>query len=439
MIPVVTPEEMRAVDAGAPEPLDTLVDRAGRAVALAAVRMLGGVYGRRVTVVAGPGNNGADGRVAARVLARRGVRVRVVSPDERAALVGIDLVIDAAYGTGLSRPYEFPEVAADVPVLAVDIPSGVDGLTGELLGRPRRADETVTFVALKPGLLHEPGRSWCGRVRVVPIAGLAVEKVSTHVVERSDAASWVPTRGADHHKWRSALRIIGGSAGMTGAVELAARAASRVAGYVETAVPGREGLDHPVEAVGRWLPAMEWGSLAAADVDRFGAVLAGPGLRDPGELASLLTCTRPLLLDASALVPELVGAIRARSGPTIITPHDGEFARLGGSSTVDRIGATRDLAADLGVVVLRKGPTTVIAAPDGAVRMVTNGGPELASAGTGDVLAGLVAGLTACGVDAFDAAAAGAWIHAAAVAGRVGVVASDLVAAIPGVLEQLRG
>ena len=158
MIPVVTPDEMRAVDAAALEPVDVLVDRAGRAVARAAVRMLGGVYGRRVVVVAGPGNNGADGRVAATVLERRGVRVQVVSPDELDVLVGIDLVIDAAYGTGLSRPYEFPEVAPGVPVLAVDIPSGVDGLTGESLGRPRRADETVTFAALKPGLLHEPGR-----------------------------------------------------------------------------------------------------------------------------------------------------------------------------------------------------------------------------------------------------------------------------------------
>jgi NAD(P)H-hydrate epimerase len=439
MIPVVTPDEMRAVDAAALEPVDVLVDRAGRAVARAAVRMLGGVYGRRVVVVAGPGNNGADGRVAATVLERRGVRVQVVSPDELDVLVGIDLVIDAAYGTGLSRPYEFPEVAPGVPVLAVDIPSGVDGLTGESLGRPRRADETVTFVALKPGLLHEPGRSLCGRVRVVSIAGLEVEEVSTHVVERSDAAAWVPGRGADHHKWKTALRIVGGSAAMTGAVELAASAASRIAGYVEVAVPGREGVARPMEAVGRWLPATAWGSTAAADLDRFGAVLAGPGLRDPGELVPLLGCARPLLLDASALVPELAEAIRARSHPTIITPHDGEFARLGGSATADRISATCDLAADLGVVVLRKGPTTTIASPQGAVRMVTNGGPELASAGTGDVLAGLVAGLMASGADAFDAAAAGAWIHAAAASGRTGMVASDLPAAVPAVLEWLRG
>ena len=172
MIPVVTPEEMRAVDAAAPEPVEVLIDRAGRAVARVAMRMMGGTYGRRVTVVAGPGNNGADGRVAAAALERRGVRVRVISPDDRGPLVGVHLVIDAAYGTGLSRPYVFPEVGPGIPVLAVDIPSGIDGSTGQLLGRPQGADETVTFVALKPGLLHEPGRSLCGRVNVMPIAGL---------------------------------------------------------------------------------------------------------------------------------------------------------------------------------------------------------------------------------------------------------------------------
>lgn len=439
MIPVVTPEEMRAVDAAATEPVDVLIERAGRAVARAAVGMMGGTYGRRVTVVAGPGNNGADGRVAAAALEQRSVRVRVVSPDDRDPLVGVDLVIDAAFGTGVSRPYAFPEVAPGIPVLAVDIASGVDGLTGELLGRPQPADETITFVALKPGLLHEPGRSLCGRVQIAPIAGLDVAGASTHVVEPSDAATWTPFRGAGDHKWKAALRIIGGSTGMTGAVELAASAASRVASYVEVAVPGRNGVDRPIEAVGRWLPAAEWGSTATADLDRFEAVLAGPGLRDPGELEPLLGCGQPLLLDASALVLEIAGAIRGREAPTIVTPHDGEFIRLGGGGGADRIAATRDLAVDLGAVVLRKGPTTIVASPDGAVRMVTNGGPELASAGTGDVLAGLVAGLLVSGAEAFDAAAAGAWIHAAAPSGRVGVTASDLLVSIPGVLERLRG
>ena len=439
MIPVVTPDEMRAIDAAAPEPVEVLIERAGRALARAAERMMGGVYGRRVVVVAGPGNNGADGRVAAAALTRRGVRVRVVEPSVAGPIDGVDLVIDAAFGTGLARPYDFPAVAAGIAVLAADIPSGVDGLTGERLGSPIAADETLTFAALKPGLLHEPGRSLAGRVRLAPIDGLDVSSASMHLVEASDVAEWVPARSPADHKWRAALRIVGGSAGMTGAVELAAAAATRVAGYVEVAVPGREGLAHPVEAVGRWLPAAEWGAIAVGDLDRFGAVLAGPGLRDVSELSPLLAADRPVVLDASALTAELVDDIRRRDHPTVVTPHDGEFARLGGDADTDRVTATCRLAADLGAVVLRKGPTTTIAAPDGAVRIVANGGAELASAGTGDVLAGLVGALVASGADPFDAATAGAWIHAEAGGGRPGLVASDLPVAIPAVLERLRG
>lgn len=439
MIPVVTPDEMRAIDAAASEPVEVLIERAGRAVARAAERMMGGVYWRRVVVVAGPGNNGADGRVAAAALARRGVRVRVVEPSIAGPLGGVDLVIDAAFGTGLTRPYDFPAVDAGIPVLAVDIPSGVDGRSGERLGSPIAAAETITFAALKPGLLHEPGRTLAGRVRLVPIDGLDVSSATIHVVESADVAGWVPPRSPDDHKWRAALRIVGGSAGMTGAVELAATAATRLAGYVEVAVPGRDGVTVPPEAVGRWLPAAEWGTTAAGGLDRFGAVLAGPGLRDVSELGPLLAVDGPLVLDASALVPELVDDIRRREHPTIVTPHDGEFARLGGDAGADRVTATRQLAGDLGAVVLRKGPTTTIAAPGGAVRIVANGGPELATAGTGDVLAGVVGALLASGIGAFDAAAAGAWIHAEAAGGRRGLVASDLPAALPAVLEHLGG
>ena len=157
MIPIVTPAEMAAIDAAAPVPVAALVERAGAAVARAAVDLLGGTYGRRVAVIAGKGNNGADGRAAATRLQRRGVRCVVLEPDIAALPVEVDLVIDAAYGTGLSRPYDFPAVPEGVPVLAVDIPSGVDGLTGARLGSPVAADRTITFAALKPGLLLEPG------------------------------------------------------------------------------------------------------------------------------------------------------------------------------------------------------------------------------------------------------------------------------------------
>lgn len=439
MIPVVTPSEMRAIDDAAADDIDVLLERAGRAVARAAVRLLGGTYGRRVVVVAGPGNNGADGRVAAEVLARRGVGVVVVDPSTPDPLPPADLVIDAAFGTGLSRAYDFPSVPAGVPVLAVDIPSGVDGLTGVAQGRVTAAAETITFVALKPGLLLEPGRSLAGTVRVEAIEGLEVDEASVHLVEEADVAASMPRRRPTDHKWRSAIRIVGGSPSMTGAVQLAASAAVRIAGYVEVAIPGRPGLETPREVVGRWLPGTEWGDVAAADTARLSAVLAGPGLADASELRPLLELDLPLVLDASALQPDLTDAIRARTAPTILTPHDGEFARLGGSDTADRIGATQAMARDLGAVVLRKGPSTVISGPDGTTRIVANGGPELASAGTGDVLAGIIAALVGCGADPLDAAAGGSWVHAAAGGARVGLVASDISEALPDALRRLGG
>ena len=202
MIPVVTPAEMAAIDEAAPEPVEVLIDRAGRAVARSAVAMMGGVYGRRVVVVAGPGNNGADGRQAAAVLRQRGVRVRVVAPGESGPLKDVDLVIDAAFGTGCVGRTGFP-VGDQVPVLAVDIPSGVDGLTGAA-GSPCAADRTVTFAAYKPGLLLEPGRSLAGRIEVVDI-GLDVSGASIDLVEGRtwpllpvpDAVTQVASRRAD--------------------------------------------------------------------------------------------------------------------------------------------------------------------------------------------------------------------------------------------------
>lgn len=428
MIPIVGPDEMAAIDAAAPEPVAVLIERAASAVARAAVAMLGGTYGRRVVVIAGPGNNGADGRGAASLLERRGVRTTVLSPDAPAVPDGVDLVIDAAFGTGLRRPFVFPAGAADVPTLAVDIPSGVDGLTGRVVGSPRPADRTITFAALKPGLLLEPGRSLAGAVEVADI-GLDVASASADLVEGADVADWLPVRGATVHKWHHAVRIIGGSETMTGAPRLAARAAQRMgSGYVQIAIPGRAGVDDPVEAVGHPLPATGWGERSVADPRRIGAFLIGPGL-GPGhgtEVASALRVERPLVVDGDALQPELIGRLRSREAATVVTPHGGEFHRLGGSADLDPIGATRALADDTGAVVVHKGPTTIVAHPDGAALVIANGDPALATAGTGDVLAGAITALLAQGVDPFRAGAAAAWLHAEAGRGVAGLIASDL-------------
>jgi len=439
MRPIVTPQEMAAIDAAAEEPVEVLVERAGRAVARAAVALMGGTYARRVVVVAGPGNNGGDGRVAARHLQRRGVRCVVVDAlDELTALPSADLIVDASFGTGLKRPYAFPGFDSATPVLAVDIASGVNGLTGEVLGEPAPAIATVTFVALKPGLLFEPGRSFTGRVEVADI-GLDTGLIHTHLVDASTVGEWLPSRPADTHKWKSAVRIIAGNPTMTGAAHLAARAAQRgEAGYVQLGTPGLDSDPNaPTEAVGLAIPAAGWSSAALAGLERFGALVIGPGLGagHDDDLVAVAGVEMPVVIDGDALTPAVVSRLGGRSVPAVLTPHDGEWQRLGGSMSADRISATREFAAVHGVVVLRKGPTTIVAEPDGEVLVVANGTPQLATAGTGDVLAGLIGSLLARGMPPPRAAAAGAFVHAEA-GRRAGpaMVAGDLTGLLGAVM-----
>jgi ADP-dependent NAD(P)H-hydrate dehydratase / NAD(P)H-hydrate epimerase len=450
MVPVVTPEEMAAIDAAAPEPVEVLIGRAGAAVAREAVDLLGGTYGRRVTVVAGKGNNGNDGRDAARRLERRGVRVRVIpaaeAPDR---LPPSDLVVDAAYGTGFRGSYHAPDPAG-APVLAVDIPSGVGGLTGEASGSPAPADRTVTFAALKPGLLLHPGRALAGEVVVADI-GLDTSSARAHVVDAGDVAAWIPRRAVDAHKWKAAVVIAGGSPGMTGAAHLAAAAAFRAgAGMVRVASPGVEhdpGL--PTEAIAVPVPVAGWEGAVLDQLGRARALIVGPGLglSAPNEAAVghvVADADVPTVVDGDGLsalgerAAELLGG-RRKPASVVLTPHDGEFARLaGGRPGADRCAAARDLAARTGAVVLLKGPTTVVAEPGGRVLLSTVGDQRLATAGTGDVLSGIIGALLARGVPGFEAAAAGAWLHGtAAMQGPPeGLVASDLVDAIPLVFTQ---
>lgn len=450
MIPVLTPQEMAAVDAAAPEPVEVLIERAGAAVAREALRMLGGGYGRRIVVLAGKGNNGADGRSAAVRLRRRGARVQVIDAiDAPSALPACDLVIDAAYGTGFHGEYQAPDT--DAPVLAVDIPSGVDGITGEAAGRVLAADRTLTFAALKPGLLLEPGRTLAGDVVVADI-GLDVSGAQAAVVERADVGRWLPARVPTTHKWKAAVLVIAGSPGMTGAARLAAQAAQRAgAGMVRVGSPGvDDDRTRPTEATGLALPEAGWAEVVLANAARFGALVVGPGLgRSPAtteQLWQLLAgWDRPLVIDGDGLValaerevpgqaptrPRLRDALGSGTAtPTaVLTPHDGEYDALTGQTPgADRIAAARSLAHQCGATVLLKGPTTVVADPSGSVRIVTTGDARLATAGTGDVLSGIIGALLAQGMVPFDAAAAGAWLHARAAAHgpRLGLVAGDL-------------
>ena len=444
MIPVVAPEAMRAIDAASPVGIDALIERAGAAVARVALEELGGSYGRRVVAVCGKGNNGADGRVAARLLRARGVRVTEVAADAAAGaeLPPCDLVIDAAYGTGFRGTYAAPDAGGAV-VLSVDVPSGEEV----------RADVTVTFAALKPSLVFDAdGRA--GAVLLEDL-GLDVSATTAWVVEPSDVPGRLPRRRRDAHKYAAAVAVVAGSPGMTGAAFLTSHAALRAgSGYCRLAVPGADvAAMAPSEVVAVPLPAEGWAPEALAATEKMRALAIGPGLgRSEVTQAAVRDVVRgarvPTVVDADGLfaLGDANGAMAVlaeRASEVVLTPHDGEFTRLTGDAPPDgaaRVDAVRELAARLGVVVLLKGPVTVVADPAGEVRFSRSGSPALATAGTGDVLTGVIASFLAQGLSPLDAAALGACAHgAAAVSGhRVGLVASDLLDLLPPFLSGAR-
>ena len=475
MKPLLTPAEMaeadrRTIEAGTP--VEVLMDRAGRAVAWGVREVCGGVYGRRGVVVCGKGNNGGDGLVAARVLRGWGVRVDTFALEDgidaarfERAIARADVFVDAMFGTGFTGELEgdaarvVDTVAGySVAVVAVDIPSGVNGLTGAVDGPAVSADRTVTFAARKPGLLFEPGRSHAGVVTVADI-GIDVGTPQAGVTEAADVSAWIPRRAPDTHKWAvGGVMVVGGTLGMTGAPMLVSRAVLRAgAGIVWCGMPGEAAAAASgSEVITVALPATPDGALDARaasvvlrELDRFGSLVVGPGLgRDERTQSAVIQLVAdapvPLVLDADGL-----NALRGDLAPlrmrhtmleatAVLTPHDGEFTRLMGEPPgKDRIAAARRLAAATDAVVLLKGSATVIAEPGGG-RIAVNptGGPWLASAGTGDVLSGIIGALLARGCDAFSAAAAGALIHGRAAdrAGHTGMIAGDLIEAIPAAL-----
>jgi ADP-dependent NAD(P)H-hydrate dehydratase / NAD(P)H-hydrate epimerase len=509
---VVRSDDMRAFDLASPVPIPALIERAGAAVAHEAINMLGGTYGRRVILLAGSGNNGADGRAAAVRLERRGVRVHTIevnryrSVPER--IEECDLVIDAVVGTGFTGQFSAPNVAGAL-VLAVDIPSGVDGLTGlvRVQNSAFRADRTVTFAAWKPGLLFGRGPEFSGVVKVIDI-GLPVTS-SVHVLNLQTARNRLPQRPLNDHKWKSAVFVIGGSVGMTGAPRLATAAAMRCgSGMVRVGIPGDTDVSGS-EAVGVHLPGDGWANAALLQTERCRAIVLGPGLGRSriamqGVRAVLSHATSiPIVLDGDGLAAlsasphhddpnglpqsrpgaddelrvqeakspaqraiyeannrralplitarpaEPIATVRnldsafdsaqkalqhRRSETTILTPHDGEYERITGKPVgADRMRAAQQLAVATRSIVLLKGPTTVVAAPNGRTELICNGDQRLATAGSGDVLSGIIASLLAQGLSPFEAAATGAFLHgeAANCCASHGVIASDLVAALP--------
>jgi hydroxyethylthiazole kinase-like uncharacterized protein yjeF len=273
-----------------------------------------------------------------------------------------------------------------------------------------------------------------------------------HLVQRSDVAAWLPERPADAHKWQAAVRMVAGSVGMTGAAGLGARAAMRVgAGMVHLSAVGTLVVDAPVEVVQHPLVGTAWARTVLDSLDRFHSLVIGPGLgRDDTTAAQVRAVvqasTVPLVIDGDGLFAMAwnsqgaASLLRNRTVPTVLTPHGGEYAMLAGAPpSADRLVSARRLAADTGCIVLLKGPATVIAHPEGESLVVTSGDSRLATAGTGDVLSGIIGGLLARGMPAYAAAAAGAWLHgrAAHLAPSHGMVASDIADRLPAVLEEL--
>lgn len=446
--PVLTAAEMRAaeqkaIDAGTS--VDALMERAGAAIAEAVWRIAGHA---EVLVACGPGNNGGDGYVAARLLRDRGVKVRVAALGPAKAQAAHNaasrwggpveplaeakrapVLIDALFGTGLARPLDDATAAALARLcagahrrIAVDLPSGVATDDGHVLGTAPRVDLTIALGALKPSHLLLPAAALCGQVAVADI-GLGPIEARVHRITRPHL--WPPAHDANKYR-RGKLLVLAGD--MPGASLLAALAGQRAgAGYVE--LLGTEG-DAPPHALVR----RRWSESALED-QRVGAVVVGPGLgrgaTARARLDAALGSGRPLLLDADALT--LIGKARHdRLAGHVLTPHWGEFVRLFGDSGADRLTQARAAAAASGAIVLLKGADSIVAHPDGRAAIFPLAPSWLASAGTGDVLAGIIGALIAQGMTPFDAAQAGLWLHAEA-ARRAGtmLIADDLIAHLP--------
>ena len=438
-------EQIRAAEAAllAELPEGALMLRAAYALSVHCGQLLDRVYGARVMLLVGAGNNGGDALFAGAELARRGARVTALLLDGRRAhadgllaldaaggrlagpepalLRGADLVVDGILGIGgkgglRGAAVDLAEAAADLPTVAVDVPSGVDADTGWAGEAAIRADVTVTFGALKPGVVIGRGAELAGEVRLVDIGlGAVLPEPRTRLLEAADVRAVLPQpEGSDDKYTRGVVGVAAGSEQYAGAGVLATGAALhggagmvRYLGLAPDAVRARypEVIVHP--------------DSRPQDV-RVQAWVVGPGLGTDDTamtlLSDVLRTDVPVIADADAitLIARSPGLVRGRAAPTVLTPHDREFARIADGPSADRLASVRRAARELGATVLLKGNATVIADPDGAAFVNATGTPWLATAGSGDVLSGLIGSLLAAGLSAPLAAAVGAYVHGVA-------------------------
>ena len=468
-------DQVRAAEAAlmAQVPQGALMQRAAAALARRCAQLLGRVYGTRVVVLVGAGDNGGDALYAGARLAHRGAQVDVLLASERAhsaglaalraaggrvdgpeqsaeqLLLGAELIVDGVLGIGGRGGLRDPAAgwaglaaASGATVVSVDIPSGVDANDGRVSGATVRADVTVTFGTRKPGLVVTPGASFAGLVECVDI-GLELPPAAVEILDAEDVAARLPTPESTSHKYsRGVLGVAAGSETYTGAAVLSTGGAIRAgAGMVRYVGP-----EHPAGYVrDRWPEAVVTVMGEGCDPTSAGQVQAwvvgpgvGTGLAAEAVVRAVLATDLPVLVDADGLtvLSAHLDWVAHRRGPTLLTPHAGEFARLVGTDRggveADRLAWVRRLAAELGVTVLLKGAGTLVADPDGRTRVNPTGTPWLATAGSGDVLSGVCGALLAGGLPALDAASCGAFLHGLAgqlAAGRPGapIAAEDLV------------
>ncbi len=487
MLELLTAEEMGRADRLTIEsgvPGLALMENAGRAVAEDVARRFPDAGS--VTVLCGPGNNGGDGFVAARHLLERGYRVRLgfngdperLPPDAAAnakryagrreplsseLLSGAEVVVDALFGAGLARPIEGAHAAmieavnaSGLPVVAVDVPSGIDGTSGEVRGVAIKALSTVTFFRLKPGHVLLPGRLYCGDVSVadigIPARVLDAIRPNTFA---NEPALWLPRfpwPAPDGHKYsRGHAVVVSGPLYSTGAARLAARGALRIGAGLVTVASPRDALAVNAASLTAIMvrEADDARALESLLSDRRkNALLIGPGVgvgpRTKAMVLAGLSSGAAVVLDADAITSfadepaALFAAILARGAPVVLTPHDGEFARLFGDVAGSKLDRARQASARSGATVLLKGPDTVVAAPNATASINATTSPWLATAGTGDVLAGMVLGLLAQAMPPFEAASAAVWLHGKAGSEfGPGLIAEDIPETLPKVLRAL--
>jgi len=508
IVKVVTAQEMQALDRKAIEecgiPSLQLMERAGEGVVYALEQAHGPLRGKTVSIVVGKGNNGGDGLVVGRLLMKRGAIVRVHLLTDPTRLTGdaltnftryrdlggtfvapppsspahilqsleeSELVVDAIFGTGLGKPIEgmFAEIIASMnqsrrPIVAIDVPSGLSGDSGAVLGSAIRATQTVTLALPKRGLFLDQGITHTGEIVItdigIPAACVDDAVVATQLITGSYVTAHLPSRPRDAHKGTFGhVGIIAGSVGKTGAAVLASQAALRTgAGLVSLAIP--ETLNDIlesmlIEVMTVPIPDISIRAFGSPSVtallefaNRKTAVAIGPGIGTHNETIDVVMelipqLTMPCVIDADGLnaVATNLAVLNVAKAPIILTPHPGEMARLLGCSNADvshdRLGSATELSRKTGAIVILKGARTLVASPDGSVDICPTGNPGMATGGTGDVLTGIITGLLGQGLSARAAAAVGVYLHGltgdivAMAQGSYGMIAGDLVASIP--------